>query len=354
MIVDPADEIIIRREGRVGRVTLNRPDALNALTHGMALALEKTLHAWSSDPDIDVVLIDANGNKAFCAGGDITSLYRKGMQADFESSRQFWRDEYRLNALIKRYPKPYIAIMDGIVMGGGVGISAHGSMRIVTEHSIIAMPECSIGLIPDVGASHLLAQAPGFVGEYLSMTGMRMKAGDALFAGFADHYVASDRLPELKKALIETGNVDAIKDFKEAAPESCLKRLQTKIDTVFKLVCVGDIVNTLKVSQEEWCAEAYAKITNASPLSIKATCLAIRYSRQLPGLEHALKIEYRFVSRVMEPGDFLEGIRAAIIDKDRHPKWLHDDIASVPDDLLATMLSRVESGDLKFEQSERS
>ena len=159
-------------------------------------------------------------------------------------------------------------------MGGGVGISAHGSMRIVTEHSIIAMPECSIGLIPDVGASHLLAQAPGFVGEYLSMTGMRMKAGDALFAGFADHYVASDRLPELKKALIETGNVDAIKDFKEAAPESCLKRLQTKIDTVFKLVCVGDIVNTLKVSQEEWCAEAYAK---------NYECLTTLHQSNMPG-----------------------------------------------------------------------
>ncbi|MEL6934382.1 MAG: 3-hydroxyisobutyryl-CoA hydrolase, partial [Pseudomonadota bacterium] len=176
----------IRQNGTVGHITLTRPKAMNALTHGMALLIEKALDDWAFDPSIEYVLIDAEGDRAFCAGGDLLSLYQAGQAGDFACAADFWRDEYRLNHKIATYPKPYVALMHGVVMGGGVGISAHGSHRIVTDNTMIAMPECSVGLIPDVGGSLILANAPGHVGTYLGLTGERMGPGDAIFAGFAD------------------------------------------------------------------------------------------------------------------------------------------------------------------------
>ncbi len=208
-------DVLVRLEGQAGRLTLCRPKALNALSHEMALTIETALLDWQADDRVSLVLIDAEGEKAFCAGGDVAVLYQQGIAGDIESGRQFWRDEYRLNALIDSYPKPYVAVMDGITMGGGIGISAHGSHRIVTERSTLALPECSIGLVPDVGATHLLSRSPGYVGEFLALTGERFNASDALFTGFADYHVPVERLHALKNALIESGDASVIDSFHE-------------------------------------------------------------------------------------------------------------------------------------------
>jgi len=178
-------EIHIRVVNGVGRITLNRPKALNALSYEMCVAIEDALDEWVEGGEVKLIVIDAEGDRAFCAGGDIADLYERGMAGDFEFGQKFWADEYRLNAKIANLSIPYVALMDGITMGGGVGISAHGSDRLVTERSMIAMPECGIGLVPDVGGSYLLAKAPGHLGEFLAMTGYRMNAGDAVLAGFA-------------------------------------------------------------------------------------------------------------------------------------------------------------------------
>ena len=194
----PTDDVIIRREGRAGRITLNRPKALNALTYPMVLEIEQALLAWRDDAQIAVVILDGAGERGLCAGGDVRSLYdRRTDGVGFAA--QFWRDEYRVNAMIHRYDKPFVAIMDGIVMGGGIGLSAHaqGATRIVTETSKIAFPETTIGLIPDVGGTWLLSRAPAHAGTYLALVGAPMGAADAVYAGFADAFVPSARLPEL-------------------------------------------------------------------------------------------------------------------------------------------------------------
>ena len=183
------DDIHIRKSGKAGRITLTRPGALNAMTYDMCIAIGDALDTWQNDDDIELIIINAEGSRSFCAGGDIADLYQTGKAGDYAYGRKFWRDEYRINAKIKNYPKPYIAIMDGIVMGGGVGISAHGSHRIVTENTLFAMPECGIGLVPDVGGNWLLSRALGHIGEYLGATGARLKAGDCIFAGIADLFV---------------------------------------------------------------------------------------------------------------------------------------------------------------------
>ncbi|MCF6322415.1 MAG: 3-hydroxyisobutyryl-CoA hydrolase, partial [Rhizobiaceae bacterium] len=206
-------DINIRIEGKAGRITLNRPDSLNALTYEMVLEIEAALLQWREDEQVSLVIIDAAGEKAFCAGGDIQKLYDTGIRGEYQFMRIFWRDEYRLNALIASYPKPYVAFMDGIVMGGGVGVSAHGSHRIVTGRTMLAMPECAIGLVPDVGGSLLLAKAPGHVGELMGVSGARLDGADAIHAGFADALVDVDRLDKLKSEMINTGEADCIDGY---------------------------------------------------------------------------------------------------------------------------------------------
>ena len=226
-------DVLIRKEQRAGRMTLNRPAALNALTWEMALAIEKALDAWASDGDVHVVVIDSAGEKAFCAGGDIAELYQKGRAGDYDYGRRFWSDEYRLNAKIHSYKKPFVAIMDGIAMGGGVGVSAHGTHRIVTERSVVAMPETGIGLIPDVGGTFLLSRAPGHCGEYLNMTSARMSPGDAIFAGFADLYLPSSQKAAAIAALCETGDPLAAGALCKEPPSSDLKTHLAEINELF-------------------------------------------------------------------------------------------------------------------------
>ena len=315
------DDVLIRMEGHAGRITLNRPKALNALTWNMALAIEAALDEWKRDDGVALVVIDAVGDKAFCAGGDIQKLYAEGRAGNFAYSRRFWADEYRLNATIARYPKPYVALMDSIVMGGGVGVSVHGSHRIVTERSTVAMPECSIGLVPDVGASLVLADAPGRLGEYLALTGFRMNAADAIVAGFADACIASADLPELVADLAGTGDVTIIRRFFTDPPAGKLENRLDAIAGLFAGATLADIVDALAADDSDFAGESLRALHRASPLSAAAILDIVRTVRTEPTIEAALREEYRFTYRSQSDGEFLEGIRAAVIDKDRAPKW---------------------------------
>ncbi|MBY8974654.1 enoyl-CoA hydratase/isomerase family protein [Rhodobacteraceae bacterium NNCM2] len=339
-------EVLIRVEGRAGRITLNRPGALNALTYDMLLEIEKALDAWAGDDTVSLVLIDAAGDKAFAAGGDIVDLYRTGREGDFAYGRRFWADEYRINAKVSRYAKPYVAVMHGFVMGGGVGVSALGSHRIVTDGSQVAMPECGIGLVPDVGGSKLLADAPGHLGEYLGMTSMRMGPGDAIYTGFADCYVPMDRLEALKARLVETGDPAVIDAFAETPPEAPLAAIQAEVDQIFAADDPRDVLDPLAASPSDWAAAALKAIRRNCPISVACTHAMVRNAREMTRIEDALAQEYRFIWRCMEEGEFLEGIRAAVIDKDRKPQWARPRLEDIGPEDVAHMLSPPPGGDL--------
>ncbi|MEM6589148.1 MAG: enoyl-CoA hydratase/isomerase family protein [Pseudomonadota bacterium] len=342
-------DIHIRKEGHAGRITLTRPHALNAMTYDMSLAIEAALDNWAEDDAVKLVIIDAEGDKAFCAGGDIQDLYDSGKRGDFAFGQTFWRDEYRLNAKIAEYPKPYIAFMQGFTMGGGVGISCHGSHRVVCESSKIAMPECGIGLVPDVGGSLLLARAPGRMGEYLGCTTARMGPGDAIYAGFADTYIPHDQWPEVIAALEATGDPAALERAAPDAPTSVLPGLQAEVDANFGGETLRDITNALKADGGSFAQDALKQMSRNSPLSM---AVGVEIIHRLRGpaadIRRALELEYRFTHRAMEHGDFLEGVRAAVIDKDRSPKWQHD--LEAPISLAVTkMLMPLGADKLTFE-----
>ncbi|MCY4033384.1 MAG: enoyl-CoA hydratase/isomerase family protein [Hyphomicrobiales bacterium] len=334
------DEIIIAQHGHAGWITLNRPQALNALTHEMCLAIEHALDRWRDNADIAHVVIEGAGERAFCAGGDVVKLYEAGRAGEFAYGRKFWRDEYRLNAKIYHYPKPYIAFLQGFTMGGGVGISCHGSHRIVGESSRIAMPECGIGFVPDVGGSLLLARAAGHLGEYLGTTGARMQAGDAIYAGFADHYIPEEYWPALKQNLQKKNVADAVSGCGKAAPESAMAGEQHRIDKFFVHAELSQIVGALSSDGGEFSGNALKMLLRASPLSAACALRIVREVRKEPSIERALEWEYRFTSRATEFGDFLEGVRAAIIDKDNNPRWRHADRKDVPPGEIAGMLAK--------------
>jgi enoyl-CoA hydratase/carnithine racemase len=314
-------DVLIRSEGRAGRITLNRPAALNALTWAMALEIEKALDAWADDSQVHAVVVDAAGEKAFCAGGDIAGLYKQGRAGNYDYGRKFWRDEYRLNAKIYRYLKPYVALMDGIVMGGGVGLSSHGSHRIVTERSIVAMPETGIGLIPDVGGTYLLSRMPGRCGEYIAMTSSRMGPGDAIYGGFADLYMPSAHKADAIAALCETGDPKAVHALCESPPASVLAPHQSEIDALFTGADALGCVTALEAASTPFAAAAASAVRRNSPLAVATAFEAVRRARSLRPIEECLALEYRFTYRCQEMAEFLEGIRAAVIDKDRKPKW---------------------------------
>ncbi|HCP80561.1 MAG TPA: enoyl-CoA hydratase [Octadecabacter sp.] len=325
-------EIIIRKEGLAGRATLNRPEALNALTAAMALALEGALDQWRDDADVAVVVIDAAGDKAFCAGGDIADLYAHGTAGDFDFGRAFWWQEYRLNLKIATYPKPIVVFMQGFVMGGGVGVAGHASHRIVGESTKIAMPECGIGLMPDVGGTFLLGRAPGEAGVYLGLTGGRMGPADAITATFADHFVPEAQWDDLKAKLIGDADITAIDAATQPAPEGTLVQNAAIIDDLFSGDTISEIAAKLAKDETEFAAAAAKKLSKAAPLSLACALVTIRQAR-MSDMKAALQMEYRFSHRAQEQGDFLEGIRAQIIDRDFKPEWQHTNFDVPPQDI---------------------
>jgi enoyl-CoA hydratase len=316
------DDVIVAREGRAGRLTLNRPKALNALTAPMVAAMTAALHAWANDPAVEVVILDGAGEKGLCAGGDVRWLY--DVRGDAGVAAAFWADEYRLNAMIGRYPKPYVAFMDGIVMGGGIGLSAHGRHRIVTERSMLAMPETTIGLIPDVGGTWLLSRAQGRLGVYLGLTGARMSGSDAIQAGFADTYVSSAEIPALIKRLAEVGG-DAVEDIIEQAgapiPPSPLSAKRDLIDRLFADATMPEIQRALLTTTDELATKCRSDLATRSPKALVLTLAAIQRAKRYRTLEEALAVEYRLCTRLYDDGEFIEGVRALLVDKDRAPKW---------------------------------
>ena len=343
-------DIIITKSGSAGRITLNRPKALNAMTYAMCTAIEAALEAWRADPAVSLVIFDSAGEKAFCAGGDIAELYTTGMQGDFAYGQTFWRDEYRLNAKLHCYPKPVISFMQGFTMGGGVGLGCHGSHRVVGETSQIAMPECGIGLIPDVGGSLILASAPGRLGEYLGTTAKRMNAGDAILAGFADYFIPQDHWPSLIEKLQETGNCALISAAAQPASEGPVSRDKQLIDRHFSGETLTDIVNALRHDDSAFSQKTLGLMARNSPLAMACSVEAIHRLRGSPEMHKALELEYRFTYRAMEHGDFLEGIRAAIIDKDRNPQWQHT-LDAVPSVAVSRMLMPLGRAKLTFEEA---
>jgi enoyl-CoA hydratase len=350
-------DVLIRREGRAGRITMNRPKALNALTHGMVGQIWEALTSWRDDPAIALIILDGTGDRALCAGGDVRSLYDSRTQGSGQA-RAFWRDEYRLNALIGRYLKPYVALQDGIVMGGGIGLSAHARHRVVTERSRLAMPETGIGLIPDVGGTWLLARAPGETGIYLGLTGEPMGAADAIYARFSDVMVPSERLPELVARLADPRGGAAehvIAGFAQQPGESHLQKRRGEIDMAFAGATVEAIKQALAAMPGEWAANTSATMQHKSPKSMKLTLAAIRSARRMRQLEDALAVEYRLASRLFDDGEFPEGVRALIVDKDRKPKWSPADLAGVTGDLVARYLAPLPTGEeLTFPASDQA
>lgn len=334
------DDLTIRTAGRAGRITFTRPKALNALTHAMARAIHDALDGWRDDPAVALVIIDAEGDRAFCAGGDIAAVYHAGRAGDHQVGRDFFRDEYRMNAAIADFPKPIVAFMQGFVMGGGVGVGGHASHRIVGDTTRIAMPESGIGLIPDVGGTWLLGRAPGRIGEYLAMTGGRMTAGDAIHAGFADMYVPEADWPGLIAMLEDSGDVTGLRGH--PAPAATLDRRDL---SAFGGRTLADITAALQEAGDDESLEA---LRRNSPLSMAAGLAMVRAARGDDCMQQSLSREYRFTARATAESDFLEGVRAQIIDKDRKPVWRRD----ASDDTLRAMLAPLGDDELQWETAE--
>ena len=337
--------ISITREGRAARLLLQRPEALNALTPEICAAVLDALPAFAEDPDIDLVILEGAGDKAFCAGGDIAQVYAEGTRGNADYARTFWRLEYRMNAAIARFPKPVVSLMQGYTMGGGVGFGCHASHRVVAQDAKIAMPECAIGLVTDVGGTLLLARAPGRLGAYLACTADRMGAADAIYAGFADHLVPRDLWPDLIAELSATGDAGAVAQAAIQTDPGPLAALAPRIDTLFAADSLAEIVAALDASTDDVATQALARLCAHDPLAMAASLDLIRRARHTDRLEDALEQEFRFTSRAVDEADFLEGIRARIIDRDNAPHWTYG-LRDVPRTKVADLLAPLPDGGL--------
>jgi enoyl-CoA hydratase len=332
------DDVHFERRGCLGLITLNRPKALNALTHAMCVAMKKKLDEWAKDSRVGAVAIRGEGDRAFCAGGDIRALYDSG-RAGTPYAFEFYRDEYRLNAAIKHFTKPYVALLRGIVMGGGVGVSVHGSHRVADETAVFAMPETGIGLFPDVGGSYFLPRCPGEIGMYLALTGARIKTADMLYADVATHHVTAGKTGELVERLVEGEPPDAAISALAAAPDAApLAEHRGSIDRHFALSSVEAVLASLDAADSEWTRAAAAIVRSKSPTSLKLAYRQLRAGRSL-GFDDCMRMEMRIVARVIAGHEFYEGVRATIIEKDNAPKWRPPTLADVADSEIDTYFS---------------
>ena len=354
-LADPSPEptVVVGSSGGLGRLTLNRPRAINALNLGMVQRMHETLDAWEHDTEVDVVLLDGAGERGLCAGGDVRGLAEQVTSGRADDAGIFFREEYALNARIAEYPKPFVAFADGVTMGGGIGVAGHAAIRIVTERSKLAMPETRIGFTPDVGGTWLLARAPGRLGEYLGLTGAVMDASDAIYAGFADHFVPHENLDALRDALETRADpsspTELVLLFDETPERASLEAARPWIDDAFAADTVPEIVERLRaLSSDLSLSERQRDDTRVtadllgelSPTGLAVTLAAIRSARELPGLRDALAQEYGLVMwfATTQP-DLPEGIRAQVIDKDRTPRWQPATLADLPPDVAASALA---------------
>jgi len=350
-------DLIVRREGAAGIIRLNRPKALNAMTLEMSLGIDAALDRFEADPDIAVIILEGAGERGLCAGGDIRGLYESSKQGG-DLGKVFWRQEYIMNARIAAFPKPYVAYMDGLVMGGGVGLSAHGRHRIVTERTKLAMPEVGLGFFPDVGGTWLLSRAPGELGAYFGLTGHTMNGPDAIHARFADALVPSGRWPSLREVLTKvrpgtlpreiTRLIDGFATGESAGPVAAQ---QERIDAWFAHDRMHDIVAVLKQDGSELALATLKALSEKSPRGMVVTLKLLRLARGSASLEECLVREYRAALEVFRSDDFREGVRAAIIDKDRNPRWSPPDIDDVTPAMLAPYLAEIGKDELIFPQS---
>ena len=320
----PEPEALAERRGRAGVIVLNRPKALNALTLTMVRLIAAALDEWESDAEVDRIVLLGAGERAFCAGGDIRRLYELGRAGDHDAQRTFWREEYQLNRRIKTYPKPIVALVDGIVMGGGVGLAMHATHTVASERFVFAMPEVGIGFFPDVGAAWILPRLPSRMGVYLALTGLRADAGDALALGLADTFVPSASFPALAQALESEEPVQSVlARFAAPPPHSALSDEVKAIEACFSQPDRTAILTALREAETQgraFAAPARKAMLEKSPTS---QAIALRQMKLGAGLDlgEALRMDYRIVSRICRGHDFYEGVRAVIVDKDNRPRW---------------------------------
>jgi enoyl-CoA hydratase len=345
-------DIIVREQGALRRLTLNRPKALNAITLDMSITMTAMMRAWASDPAVGAVMLDGAGERGFCAGGDIRALYDAAKVGD-PLPQKFWAVEYHLNVMIARYRKPVVAIMDGVVMGGGIGLAGHAADRVVTERSAIAMPEVGIGFFPDIGASFPLARAPGFTGTYLALTGDRMNAADAIYCGLADIHIPTAKLAEIPGALADCRSTDDVRkrlgELSAAPAPGKLAAARPWIDACYGADAVEDIFARLAKSDAEAAQAALATMKKASPTSLKITLRNMRDAAKFKRIEECFVQDYRIALACVAGHDLIEGIRATIVDKDRNPQWLPPTLEEVTPAIVARHFQSVGALELKFE-----
>jgi enoyl-CoA hydratase len=347
-------DLIARREGSAGIIRLNRPKAINAVTLEMFRDVDRALDQFEADPAVAVIVLEGAGERGLCAGGDIRALYEDS-KVGGDLGKILWREEYILNARIAKFPKPYVAFMDGIVMGGGVGLSAHSRHRVVTDRTKLAMPEVGLGFFPDVGGTWLLSHSPGEIGTYFGLTGQTMNGPDAIYARFADALVPAATLPTLREALTKvrpgtaSGEIDAlIKGFATGETKGPVAAMRPQIDALFAHERIEDIVASLKRDCSEL-AQATLKILNEkSPRGMVVTLKLLRVARNAASLEECLVREYRAANEVFRSDDFREGVRAAVIDKDRNPKWSPPRIEDVTPAMVAPYFAEIGADELVF------
>ena len=365
-MADQADnDILFGREGGVATVTLNRPQALNAFTLAMYRRFDPMLREWAEDPGVHAVLVRGAGERAFCAGGDVRAIYEagRGLSGDRALTGVFFREEYELIRRIHRYPKPYLAIIDGITMGGGAGVSVNGAFRIATERTMLAMPETGIGLFPDVGATRFLNRAPGRIGRYLALTGARLGPADALYCGFATHFVPRERVAALVEALVrtpwrageESGQARALLAAFHVDPgASPLAARRALIDRCFAAETVEAVLGALQREAAagggdgEWAAATRAGLLAKSPTSLKVTLRQLIVGAGYD-IEAALALEYRLTQHFMAGHDFYEGVRAALVDKDQQPRWDPATLAAVGDAMVDACFAPLGEAELRFD-----
>ncbi|AGL37717.1 MULTISPECIES: enoyl-CoA hydratase/isomerase family protein [Mycobacterium avium complex (MAC)] len=327
-MTDGSDEVLTEVDGNVGLITLNRPKAINSLNQPMIDALSAVLTDWARDDKVRAVLLSGAGERGLCAGGDVVSIYHSARKDGVEA-RRFWRDEYQLNAQISEFAKPYVAVMDGIVMGGGVGVSAHANTRVVTDTSKVAMPEVGIGFIPDVGGVYLLSRAPGGLGLHAALTGAPFSGADAIAMGFADHYVPHADVEAFRRAVVADGVESALAKYAVEPPPGELAAQRDWIDECYAGQTVEDIVAALRAHGASPAHDAADLIATRSPIALSVTLAAVRRAADLPTLKDVLVQDYRVSSASLRSHDLVEGIRAQLIDKDRNPQWSPARLADV-------------------------